>query len=66
MIGAGAASDAGGIRRFSERGGLFADWMAQHRAAAVVARPDRYVYGIAHDANELNRMIEGLGRAIFG
>jgi 3-(3-hydroxy-phenyl)propionate hydroxylase len=66
VIGPGASGDPKGIRRFSERGGLFADWMEQRRAAAVLARPDRYVYGIAHHANELNRMIEGLGRVIFG
>ncbi|HLH87166.1 MAG TPA: bifunctional 3-(3-hydroxy-phenyl)propionate/3-hydroxycinnamic acid hydroxylase [Xanthobacteraceae bacterium] len=65
VIGASVAGEAEGIRRFSERGSLFADWMAHHGAAAVVARPDRYVYGIARDANELNRMIEELGRAIF-
>jgi 3-(3-hydroxy-phenyl)propionate hydroxylase len=65
VIGAGAAGDAGGIRRLAERGSLFADWMAAQGAAAVVARPDRYVYGIARDANELNRLIEGLGQQIF-
>jgi 3-(3-hydroxy-phenyl)propionate hydroxylase len=54
-----------GVHRLRERGRLFADWMAQHGAAAVVARPDRYVYGIAHDADGLNRLIEGLGRQIF-
>ena len=41
------------------------DWMAQHDAAAVVARPDRYVYGIARDAHELNRLIARLGRQVF-
>ena len=66
VIGPGAVGDADGILRLAERGDLFADWMVRHRTAAVVARPDRYVYGIARDANELNRMIEGLGRAIFG
>src|SRR5262249_27823243 len=50
-----AAGDSGDIRAFAERGTLFADWMAQHRAAAVVVRPDRYVYGIARDADALNR-----------
>jgi len=45
---------------------MFADWMASLGAAAVVARPDRYVYGVARNGKELNRMIEGLGRQIFG
>ena len=58
--------DHGDVRRLRERGRLFADWMAQHGAAAVVARPDRYVYGIARDADDLNRLLEGLSRHIFG
>jgi len=62
----GADAATGGVCRLHERGSLFADWMMLHGAAAVVARPDRYVYGIARDADELNRMIEGLGRQIFG
>ncbi|HEU5272870.1 MAG TPA: bifunctional 3-(3-hydroxy-phenyl)propionate/3-hydroxycinnamic acid hydroxylase [Xanthobacteraceae bacterium] len=57
---------ADGIHRFPERGRLFADWMARHGAAGVVARPDRYVYGLARDPDGLNRMIERLGRHIFG
>jgi 3-(3-hydroxy-phenyl)propionate hydroxylase len=66
VIAPGATGDAGGIYRFSERGGLFADWMAAQGAATIVVRPDRYVYGTARNAGELNRMIEGLGRQIFG
>jgi 3-(3-hydroxy-phenyl)propionate hydroxylase len=57
---------ADGVHRVAERDHLFADWMAGHGAAAVVVRPDRYVYGIARDQDELNRMIERLGRHIFG
>jgi len=62
----GAGGAEGGIRRLRERDRLFADWMARYGVAAVVVRPDRYVYGIARDAGELNRMMEGLGRQIFG
>jgi 3-(3-hydroxy-phenyl)propionate hydroxylase len=50
----------------AERGDLFAGWMTRHGAAAVVVRPDRYVYGTAHDRDALNRMMESLGRHIFG
>jgi hypothetical protein len=39
--------------------------MARSGAAAVVARPDRYVYGTAHDPDGLNRLVETLGRQIF-
>jgi len=66
VIGTGAGGDADRTRRLSERGSLFADWLVSHGAAAVVVRPDRYVYGIARDAGELNRMIEGLAQALFG
>lgn len=60
------AAESGDAVHFVERGTLFADWMARLGAAAVVVRPDRYVYGTACDANELNRMVERLGRQIFG
>jgi 3-(3-hydroxy-phenyl)propionate hydroxylase len=65
VIGTDGVADPGGIRRFAERGRLFADWMTQHGARAVVVRPDRYVYGIARDADGLNRVIERMGRHIF-
>ena len=65
VIGEGVTARDDGVRRLHERDHLFGDWMAQHGAAAVVARPDRYVYGVARDAEELNRMIEGIGRQIF-
>jgi 3-(3-hydroxy-phenyl)propionate hydroxylase len=56
----------GGIRCLRERGDLFAKWMARHGAAAVVARPDRYVYGTASDRDGLNRLIGRLNGHIFG
>ncbi len=56
----------GDVRVLAERGHLLADWMARHGAAAVVVRPDRYVYGIASDAAALNRQIAGLGAQLFG
>jgi 3-(3-hydroxy-phenyl)propionate hydroxylase len=55
-----------GIRRLREHGDLFANWMAQSSAAAVVVRPDRYVYGVAHERDGLDRLVEGLARHIFG
>jgi 3-(3-hydroxy-phenyl)propionate hydroxylase len=55
-----------GVHRLRERGRLFADWMARHGAAAVVARPDRYVYGVATDREGLNRLVADLARHIFG
>ncbi|MGY4477245.1 bifunctional 3-(3-hydroxy-phenyl)propionate/3-hydroxycinnamic acid hydroxylase MhpA [Bradyrhizobium sp. USDA 3364] len=53
----GASSDASGILSVVERDGLFADWMRQHGAAAVIVRPDRYVFGAAGNADELNMLV---------
>jgi hypothetical protein len=39
--------------------------MAQHGSAAVVARPDRYVFGMANDAAELNRLVVDVGRYVL-
>ena len=55
-----------GIGVLAERDRLLADWLARHGAAAVVVRPDRYVYGIAADAAALNRQIAALGAQLFG
>jgi 3-(3-hydroxy-phenyl)propionate hydroxylase len=66
VIGGPACPTGGGIHHLAEQGDLFAGWMTQHGAAAVVVRPDRYVYGVARDRDALNRMMETLGRQIFG
>ena len=54
------------VHHLVEQDRLFADWMARHGAAAVIVRPDRYVYGTAHDRDGLNRLVQGLGHHIFG
>src|SRR5262249_44702640 len=56
----------GGILRLVERDHLFADWIARHGARAAVVRPDRYVYGTAHNRSALNGLVENLARQIFG
>jgi hypothetical protein len=61
-----AATSADGVLRLRERDRLFTDWMARHGATAVVARPDRYVYGVAHDRDGLNQLIERLAHHVFG
>ena len=66
VIGGQTDPTAGGIHHLAERGDLFAGWMRRHGATAVVVRPDRYVYGTASDRGALNRMMESLGRHIFG
>ncbi|MGL3213739.1 hypothetical protein [Bradyrhizobium sp. BR 1433] len=40
-----------------ERDSLFADWMRQHDSAAVIVRPDRYVFGAARNAGELSMLV---------
>ncbi|MDH2383937.1 bifunctional 3-(3-hydroxy-phenyl)propionate/3-hydroxycinnamic acid hydroxylase [Bradyrhizobium sp. CER78] len=63
----GESGDADGVLSVVERDGLFADWMRQHGAAAVIVRPDRYVFGAAGNADELNllvgQLLEALGAA---
>jgi 3-(3-hydroxy-phenyl)propionate hydroxylase len=66
VIGSEHAPPHDGVHRLAERGRLFADWLARQGGGAVVVRPDRYVYGIARDRDELNRMIATLGAQIFG
>ncbi|MBR1161575.1 bifunctional 3-(3-hydroxy-phenyl)propionate/3-hydroxycinnamic acid hydroxylase [Bradyrhizobium elkanii] len=56
----GKSSDSDGLLTVIERDGLFADWMRQHDATAVVVRPDRYVFGAARNAGELNMLVEQL------
>ncbi|GKQ52486.1 bifunctional 3-(3-hydroxy-phenyl)propionate/3-hydroxycinnamic acid hydroxylase [Bradyrhizobium sp. Ce-3] len=53
----GESSDANGILSMVERDGLFANWMQQHDVAAVIVRPDRYVFGAAGNAGELNMLV---------
>jgi 3-(3-hydroxy-phenyl)propionate hydroxylase len=42
--------------RIEERDGVVAAWFLKHKLAAAIVRPDRYVYGVAHDAAELRAM----------
>ncbi|HEU5017842.1 MAG TPA: bifunctional 3-(3-hydroxy-phenyl)propionate/3-hydroxycinnamic acid hydroxylase [Pseudolabrys sp.] len=46
-----------GVRCFVETTTLLTDWLHANKAAAVVVRPDRYVYGGAEDADQLNSLI---------
>jgi 3-(3-hydroxy-phenyl)propionate hydroxylase len=41
--------------------GDLAAWLAAHDAAAVLLRPDSYVYGIARDAADVARLVAALG-----
>jgi 3-(3-hydroxy-phenyl)propionate hydroxylase len=43
-----------------ETDGLFGALLDRHTAAAVIVRPDRYVYAVARDADALNMAVERL------
>lgn len=64
VIGDGAAGsdDAGAL---IEDGNLFADFLARHGAAAVIARPDGIVYATARDADGLNAAMLRLGSEVL-
>lgn len=49
---------------FSDVGGSYAAWLNQLGCAAVLARPDFYLHGGAHDAAELNQLLDGWRRAL--
>jgi 3-(3-hydroxy-phenyl)propionate hydroxylase len=50
----------------TEKDKLFAQWLDETSAVAAVVRPDRYVYGAARTAPELERLLDDLSGALFG
>ena len=44
-----------------EDGTLFADWLAEHGVAAVIVRPDRYVFGAVTKTDQLDDLLIKLG-----
>ena len=57
---AGGSTDVNGILTVVECDGLFAGWMRQNAVAAVIVRPDRYVFAAADSADELNMLVQQL------
>jgi 3-(3-hydroxy-phenyl)propionate hydroxylase len=53
------------VQHVTETDGLFAGWMAQHGSAAVVVRPDRYVFGAASNASQLNRLVAAVAAHVL-
>jgi hypothetical protein len=43
-----------------ERDGWLTHWLDARGALALVARPDRYVYGVAPNGEALNRLVQEL------
>jgi 3-(3-hydroxy-phenyl)propionate hydroxylase len=52
----GEPSARDGILTVVESENLFGGWMRQSGVAAVMVRPDRYIYGAAENAEQLNRL----------
>jgi len=52
------------LGELAETEGVCAAWFARHRCTAAVVRPDRYVYGVASDARELDALLEELRSAL--
>ncbi len=70
LVQAGTASghesrDAHGTPVLEERDGLLAHWLAAHQAVAVIARPDKYVYGMAQNVHDLRQLLRELHAALI-
>ncbi|RXH25871.1 FAD-binding monooxygenase [Bradyrhizobium nanningense] len=48
---------AGAAGMLEEIDGVLAGWFDRHAAAAVIVRPDHYVFGTAHSASELDSLL---------
>ena len=58
IVAAAAANEAaGGSGVLREEGSLFSDWLRANDVSVVVVRPDRYVFGGADNADQLNDLI---------
>ena len=49
----------------TEREGVFKKWLEELGAVVVLVRPDRYVYGTAMNAAELQRLVDHLFQYLF-
>ena len=47
-------------------GGALADWLEARSAAAVLVRPDHYLFGGAADAEALEPLLDQLARGLYG
>src|SRR5262249_15707750 len=61
-----AAPVGDGLRELTETDGLFTAWAKSYGCTAAVVRPDRYVFGLARDAAELNCLVADVHRHVFG
>jgi 3-(3-hydroxy-phenyl)propionate hydroxylase len=54
------------LQTFNEQHGLFRDWLQRCGATAAVVRPDRYVFGTATGAQQLERLVGLVVEQVFG
>lgn len=59
-LGSPGATHAVNTLLLEERESLLADWLDARGAIALVARPDRYVYGVARSIEDLQRLVHEL------
>ena len=57
IVSSGATDPPDGAIGLLEENRLFSDWLSSSGALAVVVRPDRYVYGAADNADQLNDLV---------
>jgi 3-(3-hydroxy-phenyl)propionate hydroxylase len=62
----GEGSNVDGVLNVVEAERLFADWMRDGGVEAVIVRPDRYVFGGAVTASELNALVADLVSKLRG
>ena len=61
-----AGSNGEGAARFADAEGGYAAWLSELGAAAVLVRPDFYVYGTAADAASLEDLVAGFVAGVSG
>jgi 3-(3-hydroxy-phenyl)propionate hydroxylase len=55
-----------GVKAYVETQQLFTAWLQDNGMAAAIVRPDRYVFGGAQTAEELNALVLKLGQLLSG
>jgi 3-(3-hydroxy-phenyl)propionate hydroxylase len=58
--------EPGGMAVFTDMTGLLERWMVEGGIAAVIVRPDKFIFGVAGDAATLNSLCQDLEAAVFG
>lgn len=66
MLPSGAPQTApiDGVLQLEERENLLHTWLADQQGVALVARPDRYVFGVAQSASDLYELVSQLFEAL--